>query len=234
MQLVDVPGSAWADGWVTAWCGTYPRDGGVPPLARTVVVEHHPELDALVMSGTDGALMVSTIVPLGDDLASPEWGEVRESPPASTTVVWDPDALGLVLARTVAKDAKADPDLRVRLTVGRAEGAAAPALDPSMERLVCVAAAPQLSVEFTAVDAPAPDWRGVMVDDPVSVGVTRIGVNPQILARLAKIPGVAALDMAFTTSSSAVHVHVRGAVLPTRAVWMPVILDQSGTVDDQS
>lgn len=63
-------------------------------MARTVVVEHHPELDALVMSGTDGALMVSTIVPLGDDLASPEWGEVRESAPASTTVVWDPDASG--------------------------------------------------------------------------------------------------------------------------------------------
>ncbi len=225
MQQVDVPGSAWADGWATAWCGTFPRDGGVPPLARTVIVEHHPELDALVMSGTDGALMVSTIVPLGDDLTLPEWGVVRESPPESTTVVWDPDALGLVLARTVAKDAKNDPDLRVRLTVGRVEGAAAPALDPSMERIVCVASAPQLTVEFTAVDAPAPDWRGVMVDDPVSVGVTRIGLNPAILARLAKIPGVAALDMAFTTRSSAVHVHARGAVLPTRAVWMPVMFD---------
>lgn len=195
------------------------------PLLCGVLVEQYPEGVRLV--ATDSYMMLVSWVPNIEaerDL-KPEPG--LDEPPMATAVVLDPHGRGkglLAHAQQLAADDAID-EIRLDLGVVAVEDPNAPEFAGMEPRWCVIEVSERERVKLRLCEGEYPTWRNLLTDlDPIAT--ERVALNPDLVARLAKLGKIQAetrLGWTFTGHDKPVavdlidsHPFVSGLAMPCR------------------
>lgn len=179
-----------ARGWLSVALA-YRKDPDRPALDRTILIEEFEH--GVRLTATDSYVLLYTWCPSIDgDLESPA---SFDEAPVTTAVAWDPDArargfLGYALGLAIAAD-KRDVgevirvDLRL-LELGMDPNAAELGFDGMEARFVTLEMADRERLQVPTFEGVYPEWRRlVALFEPKTT--TDIGLNPEVIGRLAKL-----------------------------------------------